>query len=178
MKTPQIKQPVLLVVLLSIGITTAYGDDDDHDANKTATTTLNRTTVGYSAYKEECGSCHLAYPPGLLPTDAWLGIMSTLNAHFGDNAEMTAAKQHEVRQFLQHNSKSERHSRQTLDATHSRITQQAAFLHHHSEIPARLSTANPAVKNFSNCAACHQRAEQGSFAEREIRIPGYGRWED
>jgi mono/diheme cytochrome c family protein len=31
---------------------------------------------------------------------------------------------------------------------------------------------------MSHCNACHQRAEQGSFSEREIVIKGIGRWDD
>ena len=27
--------------------------------------------VVYRLYKDECGSCHLAYPPGLLLGDSW-----------------------------------------------------------------------------------------------------------
>ncbi|NML15911.1 hypothetical protein [Azohydromonas caseinilytica] len=54
------------------------------------------------AYRQECGSCHVAYPPGMLPAASW---------------------------------------------------QRAA------------------VKSRSNCAACHQRAEEGNFSERFIRIP-------
>ncbi len=178
MKTHQFKQSLLLAALLLIGITTAYGDDDEHDSEKSSVATLNRTAASNAVYKEECGSCHIAYPPGLLPTPAWSKIMATLNSHFGDNAEVTPVKQREIMQFLQRNSKTNRHLQQPLDAKQLRITQQAAFLHHHREIPSTLSTANPAVKSFSNCAACHQQAELGSFAEREIRIPGYGRWED
>ena len=32
-------------------------------------------------YIEECGACHLAYPPGLLPVQSWRGIMSDLEDH-------------------------------------------------------------------------------------------------
>ena len=33
-------------------------------------------------------------------------------------------------------------------------------------------------KSFSRCGACHRRAEQGVFNEHEVRIPGYGRFND
>ena len=48
----------------------------------------------------------------------------------------------------------------------------------HNEIPARFVTANPKVNSFSQCDACHIDAEQGSFNEHDVRIPGYGRWDD
>jgi hypothetical protein len=34
------------------------------------------------------------------------------------------------------------------------------------------------VKSFANCNACHTRAAEGSFRERDIRIPGAGKWDD
>jgi hypothetical protein len=37
---------------------------------------------------------------------------------------------------------------------------------------------NPQVGSFSNCTACHERAEAGSYDEDEVRIAGYGHWED
>ena len=38
-------------------------------------------------YKQECGSCHFAYPPSFLPARSWEKIMKNLSDHFGENAE-------------------------------------------------------------------------------------------
>ncbi len=43
------------------------------------------------AYKQECGSCHLAYPPGLLPASSWQRLMGDLPHHFGTDASLDAA---------------------------------------------------------------------------------------
>ena len=32
-----------------------------------------------AAWKSECGSCHVAYPPGLLPAASWRAIMAGLD---------------------------------------------------------------------------------------------------
>lgn len=165
----------LLLPLLLLSMSVAHSDND-HESD--AATARQHTPITNVLYKEECGSCHMAYPPGLLPTSAWQKIMGTLNNHFGDNAELAATKQDELTRFLTRNSKDNTRSRRATNSQVLRITQQAWFQDHHHEIPARLSTANPAVKTLSNCAACHQHAEQGSFSEAEINIPGYGRWED
>lgn len=39
-------------------------------------------------YLEECGSCHFAYQPGLLPARSWTKVMAGLENHFGENAEL------------------------------------------------------------------------------------------
>lgn len=130
-------------------------------------------------YSEECGSCHMAYPPGLLPARDWENIMNNLQDHYGDNAELSADRQKEITVYLQKHGAAAPGKRESAGAaTLPRISTQPRFLHEHDEIPSRLSTGNPQVKSFSNCEACHERAEQGSFREDEIRIPGYGRWDD
>lgn len=165
MKTTIVKLHLLLVPLLLVNVPAAQSDED-------------HKVVNNPLYKEECGGCHMAYSPELLPASSWQKIMGSLNSHFGDTAELDPAKQKELTQYLLDNSTTNSKSRQASGEKTVRITQQAWFLHEHDEIPARLSTGNPQVKSFSNCAACHQRAEQGSFREREINIPGYGRWKD
>ena len=42
--------------------------------------------------------------------------------------------------------------------------------------PGALSRAHTFLEH--NCAACHTKADEGSFREGEIRIPGRGRWGD
>ena len=42
------------------------------------------------AYTQECGSCHLAYPPGLLPALSWQRLMGGLDRHFGTDAIVIA----------------------------------------------------------------------------------------
>ena len=59
-----------------------------------------------------------------------------------------------------------------------RITELGYFKHEHDEIPSRMIMENEGVVSLSNCDACHQRAEQGYFSEREINIPGFGAWDD
>jgi hypothetical protein len=40
-------------------------------------------------YRNECGSCHVLYPPNLLSdTSGWKEIMDGLHNHFGENAEL------------------------------------------------------------------------------------------
>ena len=137
-------------------------------------------------YMEECGSCHMAYSPRLLPSASWMKIMSGLDNHFGDNAELDAETKKSITELLltysadrsdYRSARRYNNSMQNTDAP-VRITQMPNFRRAHHEIPERMVTGNPEVKSFSRCNACHLRAEQGSFNEHDVRIPGYGRWED
>lgn len=137
-------------------------------------------------YRNECGSCHLAYPPGLLPARSWEKLMGGLEDHFGDNAELATADQAKILDYLRANSADNsgyRRSHKSLttepaQAVPLRITDTLYFRREHDEIPNRHVAGNPKVRSFSNCAACHRDAERGQFDEHRVQIPGVGRWED
>jgi hypothetical protein len=130
----------------------------------------------FGTYSNECGDCHMAYPPGMLSKASWRGVMTNLEDHFGDNAELDAATAGEIGSFL------ERHAAGAMTAVLSsqpaRITDTRWFRAQHHEIPARMAKNNPGVKSFSRCEACHTRASEGRFNEHDVRIPGYGYWDD
>lgn len=119
-------------------------------------------------WQAECGSCHVAYPPRLLPAPAWRRMMSQLDKHFGADASLDARAAAEIGAFLEQNAASGRRARGPADTL--RITETAWFVREHDEVPAATWKA-PAVKSAANCAACHTLAEQGDFGERNIRIP-------
>jgi hypothetical protein len=137
-------------------------------------------------YQEECASCHMAYPPYLLPTRSWQKILGNLDSHFGDNASLDPVTRQVLSQYLQNHSAdvvATRRSRRILrsiaaDSVPLRISELPYIRHQHHELPPRYVKGNPQVKSLSNCVACHQGAERGVFNEDTVRIPGYGRWED
>ncbi len=137
-------------------------------------------------YKQECGSCHMAYPPGLLPSASWSRMMDGLEDHFGDNAELDAETHKTISEFLSNNSADNsdyRRSRKfmkNIDASNAplRITETPYFKHEHEEIPGKMIAGNEKVKSLSQCSTCHKKAEQGRFDEDDVNIPGYGRWDD
>jgi hypothetical protein len=59
-----------------------------------------------------------------------------------------------------------------------RITETTFFIHEHDELPPRVWRDNPKVGSMSNCSACHTKADNASFDEHQVNIPGVGRWED
>ena len=173
-----------LVVVLTLGwkMKISMADEDGYWDR-----TRDVAAVENPIYKEECGSCHMAYPPGLLPGRSWEKIMTSVEDHFGENAELDSVSAAELTRYLVDNSadagpnyhRSRKITRNlSNESTPLRITELVYFLHEHQEIPDRLIAANPEVGSLSNCNACHQKAELGSFSEREIHIPGYGKWDD
>jgi hypothetical protein len=54
-------------------------------------------------YRTECGGCHLAFPPGLLPADAWARLFGSLQNHFGDDASQSPAVTQELLGYVSAN---------------------------------------------------------------------------
>ncbi len=73
---------VCLLSLTAVGVAFSDDDDDDDDHGKQGKlggwmeSRADFAPVTNAAYSEECGACHMAYPPGLLPSRAWTAIMS------------------------------------------------------------------------------------------------------
>ena len=125
---------------------------------------------GFSAsnetWKAECGSCHVAYPPQLLPASSWRQTMAGLDRHFGTDASLDAASAAEIGAFLERNAGSGRRGGEAAQ----RITATRWFLRKHDEVrPSAWN--NPQVRTAANCSACHGGAERGYFDEHAVRIP-------
>lgn len=147
--------------------------DDDHDRRTQPET--------FPLYQEECGSCHMAYPAMLLPTESWQQIMSGLAEHYDENAELDTTSRQDIEMYLANNSRPidyRRKSSKPEVQIPMRISELPYFIREHDEIPSRFVKGNDNVGSFSQCNACHQYAEQGDFDEDNIVIPGVGRWDD
>lgn len=120
-----------------------------------------------SKWKEECGSCHIAYPPKLLTAENWQRLMGGLAKHFGANAMLDDKDNKDILDFLQRNAG----SGDKRSASSLRISDTSWFTREHREVSSN-TWSNPAVKSRSNCIACHVNAERGDWSERGIRMPG------
>ena len=119
--------------------------------------------------RAECGSCHVAYPPQLLPASSWRAIMADLEHHFGSDASLDDATAAEIDAFLQQNAGRERRANNGEPIL--RITGLGWFKHEHEEeLPASIWD-HPEVKSPANCEACHTRAADGDYSERSLRVP-------
>lgn len=170
-------------VLAGVGLVftslAVVGDDDHRRGNDVAPATL-------PLYQQECGSCHFAYQPGLLPAASWQRLMNGLSDHFGDNAELAAPERDAIRNYLLYNAADRAREYRAVKIARSlhpeeaplRITEIPYIVRKHREIPPAFIEGNTQIGSLSNCNACHTRAETGSYSEREINIPGHGRWDD
>ena len=118
-----------------------------------------------STWRAECGACHVAYPPRLLPARSWRAIMGGLDKHFGTDASLDPAAAAEIAAFL------ERHAGRDGGATTSlRITDTPWFQRKHRKISDTV-WARPAIKSRANCSACHAGADHGDYDDDTVRIP-------
>jgi hypothetical protein len=119
-------------------------------------------------YKEECASCHIAYPPGMLPAASWPRLMDNLTRHFGTDASLDPDTVKQLTAWLTTHAGTYKRVRD--DPPEDRITRSPWFVRKHDDISASV-WKQPAVKSAANCTACHTRADQGDFNEHNVRIP-------
>lgn len=123
------------------------------------------------AYHAECAACHMAYPPGMLPAASWQRLMHSLPKHFGSDASVDAATLKQLSEHLAANASTfKKVARDPSPPPEDRISRAPWFVREHDEVDPAVWKRR-AVGSASNCAACHVNAAQGSFSEREIRIP-------
>jgi hypothetical protein len=127
-------------------------------------------TISDPKWKNECGACHLAYPPHMLPAESWRAIMAGLDKHFGSNASLDAADVKDITAFLEKNADTGKKSHETSGKPLLRITETRWFKSEHREV-AEHTWKNPKVKSRANCGACHTKAESGDFDEHNVKIP-------
>ncbi|MEW6591787.1 MAG: diheme cytochrome c, partial [Pseudomonadota bacterium] len=132
----------------------------------------------HQAWQQECGSCHLAYPPALLPKASWQRLMAGLDDHFGENASLDPATRADILRFLEAHAADSGISRmggkvmQRMDTktVPLRITETTWFVRKHDEVPAS-AWRRKSVGSAANCAACHRQAEKGHYDDDTVRIP-------
>jgi hypothetical protein len=127
------------------------------------------TTPVLPKYRQECGSCHVPYPAGMLPATSWRRVMDNLPRHYGTDASLDSATVEELSRWLSEHAGTYRRVTQQ-PPSQDRITRSPWFLRKHDEVPAA-TWKLPAVKSAANCTACHAQADQGDFNEHQVRIP-------
>jgi len=128
-------------------------------------------------YEEECGSCHNAFSPTLLPARSWGKVMDGLDEHFGDDASLPEETSSGIRAWLLASSAERALSEPSKKILGSigksaplRITETAYWKEKHADIGEEVYSRK-SVTSRTNCAACHPGSPRGSFEDRDISVP-------
>jgi hypothetical protein len=122
------------------------------------------------AFQAECASCHIAFPPQLLAAQDWRRVMAALDKHYGDNASLDDKTRRSIEDFLVRYAGPAGKVGAGRTADLPRLTQTTWFQREHREV-AKTDWTHAKVKTPANCTACHTKATQGSYREREIVMP-------
>ena len=120
------------------------------------------------AYKNECASCHMAYPPAMLSKSSWQRIMGSLDKHYGTDASVDSATERQIGVWLQ--SLGGSYKRVEASSPADRLTTTQWFEKKHRKIDKAVWTRK-SVNGKAQCQACHQGADIGNFEDDGARIP-------
>ena len=135
------------------------------------------TPVNNKTYIDECGACHTAYQPELLPFASWEKILAGLEDHFGETVDLDNESKKTVIDYVKTNSaehsKAERAvkiMRSLNGNTPMRITEVPCIRRKHRKIGQDI-LKRESIGSLSNCSACHVTAEKGIYDDDYVRIP-------
>jgi len=129
-------------------------------------------------WREECGACHLAFHPNLLPARSWRRIMAGQARHFGTDLALAPSTAASVLDFMERNAAELSPTEAAWKINRSvaakdtplRITETPYWIAKHAGIAAD-AWQRPSVKGRANCGACHIDAEAGTFEDAAMRLP-------
>jgi hypothetical protein len=125
--------------------------------------------------QKECGQCHMAFPPQLLPQRSWQKIIDSLSTHVGGDVSLPEAQRKLVLDYYLANAadgpsagKQGQKVASSIPPTETplRITETARWIKRHREVRSERWTS-PTVKSKANCPACHTIGQRRSHEEHE-----------
>ncbi len=146
--------------------------------------------IGSEVVRSECGDCHIAYQPEMLPQRSWRKLIDALPKHFDEELSLDEQTRQQVLRYLLDNAadKSEaKAARKFLRElgpgdTPIRITDTPRWKDKHREL-SKSVWSDPRVAVKGDCAVCHTEAARGRYDDDAgLRVPGpngsWRRWED
>lgn len=120
--------------------------------------------------QSECGDCHLAYPPELLPARSWTRMMGESADHFGEDLALDPEASVAIRDWLvAHAAEGDStehawriHRSVPPDDAPQRITELDWWSEVHAAVP-KGAFDHPDVRTRGRCQACHPDAASGAF---------------
>ena len=128
-----------------------------------------------SRWTKECGSCHLAYSPALLPARSWERMMKEQAEHFGEDLSLSP----NVSKALLDEAHGDRTSTwaawKLMDSaprgeSPQRITELRFWRRAHDDLPEG-AFKPPVSQGRHDCESCHLDAASGIFHPRMIQRP-------
>lgn len=163
-----------------------WDDDDDDHKHRKRNRKRHRDNehdgsylkpVNNPTYKEECGACHFAYQPELLPEASWMEILTNLDDHFGESIELDDDSRKAISDYLKSNSAEYSTAKRAVKIMRSlrnhvpmRITDTPYIREKHHEISPNVFKRE-SIGSLSNCSACHTTAENGIYEDDNVKIP-------
>lgn len=133
--------------------------------------------VNNPVFKEQCGECHFAYQPELLPSASWRKILENLDDHFGDAVELDDDSKRIILDYLNANGAEKSSAKIAVKIMRSlrnqiplRITDTPYIKHQHHEISSDILNRD-SIGSLSNCTICHITAENGNYDDDGVSIP-------
>lgn len=130
-------------------------------------------------WREECGECHFAFHPTLLPERSWRRIFAEQHEHFGEDLDLDDDTLMELLAFhIKYSSESGliEPARKILYYTPTNeIPTQVTETHYwkikHKDIDPKY-WKHEKVRTKANCSACHLDADRGTYEDSDMRLPG------
>jgi hypothetical protein len=133
--------------------------------------------VTNEVYRKNCGTCHFAYQPGLLPARSWLKIVDKPGGHPGGDLSLEKTAKAEIEKYLNQNSAEKTQSKRSRKILSSsgvnvptRISEIPYIKEKHHEI-AQEVFLRKSIGSRGNCIACHRTAENGDYDDDNVTIP-------
>lgn len=131
-----------------------------------------------ATWRKECGDCHLAFHPTLLPARSWQKMLAEQGQHFGEDLGLDSDTIATINEFLVANAAESEQSEPARKINASvvagdsplRITETQYWKDKHHEIDAAY-WKNTKIKTKANCGACHLDADRGTFEDSAMRLP-------
>lgn len=129
------------------------------------------------AYVKECGACHMAFSPELLPAASWRKVMGRLDSHFGDSAKSDPATETRITEYLVAHSAdraSSDESRAIVASVHGeapmRITEVPYIAELHKAVLDPMWNGRPRPDRLTECGVCHRKAEKGDYRSKIFSV--------
>ena len=148
-----------------------YRNDSEHDEKEFL------TPVNNQLYIDECGACHSAYPPELLPSGSWDKILAGLEDHFGETVDLDTESKKTITAYLKTNSAEHSRAKRAVKIMRSLGNNTPMRITEIPYIQAKHRKINPdvlqreSIGSLSNCSACHVTAGKGIYEDDDVKIP-------